>query len=395
MDTILLFQALDSYASRLRLEGLSGFAREVGWNVQCYGDQLNEESLTDLRDFWRPIGSILSTNDGRNEYDASLFSPDKTVLLDCFPTRRAELFASVVTDSFATAEIAARELLGCHCASYAYVPWPIRRVWSENRRQQFTRVLARQGLSPFEFAASRGDLTVRELQQELVPWLRSLPKPCGIFAVNDRAAMNVLHACLQARLNVPFDCAVVSVDDNKEVCENTNPTLTSVGLDFRRSGYEAGKLLYRLLHGQLKDERPIVSLPPLGLTRRNSSRQFLKTDRAALLASEMIRAKACEGLQARDVLDTFPCSRRLAEIRFRTATGHSVLDEIRSVRIEHAKQLLKNRFVRLDAIAERCGYASDTTFRRIFKEETGKTLRQWQQAYFLSAAAGDDADRAD
>ena len=112
--------------------------------------------------------------------------------------------------------------------------------------------------------------------------------------------------------------------------------------------------------------------------RRNSSRIFLQTDRDVLRASEIIRAQACEGLTAEDVFRLFTCSRRLAEIRFRRATGRSVLEEIRAVRIEKAKQLLKDPNRVLSAVAGLCGYASDTTFRRIFKEETGMTLREYQ-----------------
>ena len=379
MDTILLFQHMDNYGSRLRLEGLNKFAKEIGWDVQCYEEQPNEQSLQLLRGFWHPVGSILSANDGITEFNASLFSPDNTVLLDSFPPGGLVNYASVITDSFTVAELATRELLAAKCASYAFVPWPNVRLWSENRRHNYNRILARHNIKPYAFVPSRPGLKVWEIQEELVPWLQSLPKPCGILAANDRVGENVLHACHLAGINVPFECAVVGVDDNSEVCESTNPTLSSVCLNFKMSGYTAGKLLHQLITGQRKD-RPILSTPLIGFTRRNSSRVFLQTDRHALMASERIRAKACSGLLAREVLDLFPCSRRLAEIRFRKATGHSVLDEIREVRIEHAKQLLRNPFQRLDAIAEQCGYESDTTFRRIFKQETGMTLREYQKS---------------
>ena len=80
-----------------------------------------------------------------------------------------------------------------------------------------------------------------------------------------------------------------------------------------------------------------------------------------------------------EVLKLFPYSRRLAEMRFLEATGNTIQEEIISVRIAHAKHLLLNPFMRLDAVAAQCGYESDTTFRRIFKRETGFTLREWQK----------------
>ena len=377
MENILLFQHVDSYGARLRMEGISAYAREAGWNVQGYEEHVDAASLAEITDLWHPAGAILGPSTGHIEYDAQLFSPETTVLLDSFPPQGLERFTTVITDSTAATERVARELLGVKCASYGFVPWPNTRVWSENRRHNFAKILAAQGRRLAVFAPSRQNLEIREFQRELVPWLQALPKPCGIYAANDRVGTYVLSACKLARVEVPFDCIIVGVDNNETVCEGENPTLSSITLDFYGSGYRAAQLLDRLLRGELP-EKPLVSLPPLEFVRRNSSRIFLQTDRDVLRASEIIRAQACEGLTAEDVFRLFTCSRRLAEIRFRKATGRSVLEEIRAVRIEKAKQLLKDPNRVLSAVAGLCGYASDTTFRRIFKEETGMTLREYQ-----------------
>ena len=380
METILFFQRTDTYAARLRLEGLSAFARSVGWHVQVYAERFDRDALRDIFDFWQPVGTVLGVNDRQSEFDAALFDPARTVLLDCFPPRRvARAFSGVVTDSRAAAELATRELVAKNCRTYGFVPWPVPYEWSEKRLRNFSDLLKRLHLPLRVFRPSREDLAAKELQRELIPWLRALPKPCGILAANDRVAENLLNACLLARVAVPFECTVVGVDNETGICERTNPTLSSVQLDFRESGYRAGALLAELIAGRLA-HRADVSVPPLGLVRRNSSRAFLKTDRFALTASEIIRAKACEGLSARDVLAVFPCSRRLAEIRFRNATGHSVLDEIRAVRIEEAKKLLRNPQCDLAAVANLCGYASTPTFARVFKAATGLTMSAYRRS---------------
>ncbi len=378
MDTVLVFQHVDTYASRLRIEGLNAFAKEAGWTIQTYGERVGERELEGIREFWKPLGMILCPNDNLSEFDASLCSPSNTVLLDSFPPSGLEEFTSVITDSHEVTDLAARELLGVKCASYGFVPWPHARTWSENRRQNFSRILARRGTPLNTFMPSAKGLDVSDLQRELLPWLKALPKPCGILAANDRVGAAVINVCRLAGIAVPFDCFVVGVDDHTEVCEGCEPTLSSVALDFRFSGYRAGELLNELVSGRMKD-RPIVSIPPLGFVRRNSSRIFHRTDPYAVRATELIRSKALGKLHPHDVLAVFPCSRRLAEIRFREATGHSIGDEIRSVRLEHAKKLLENPYQRLDAVAQLCGYDSDTTFRRIFKKETGCTLRDWQR----------------
>ena len=58
-------------------------------------------------------------------------------------------------------------------------------------------------------------------------------------------------------------------------------------------------------------------------------------------------------------------SRRLCEMRFREATGHSILDEIQSVRIERARELLLDGRRTVRAVANMCGYASVAAFRKV------------------------------
>lgn len=380
MDTVLFFQRLNSSAARRRLEGLGMFAHEVGWNIQCQSELVTESELQELIDFWRPIGTVLSTNDRHTEYNTDLFSPENTVLQDCYPPKGLERYAMVTTDSAAATEIALRELVGRKCAVYGFIPWPIKYLWSENRRLHFLRLTEKYGLNAKVFNSTNTWPNVAALQKELAAWLGSLPRPMGILAANDIVGANVLTACHVAGISVPFECQVVGFDDDEAICEGVSPTLSSVRLDFRTAGYRAGELLHKLISGQLSG-KPLVSVPPLGFMRRGSSRLFLQTDRHALKASEMILAKACEGLRAKDVLSVFPCSRRLAEMRFRKATGRSVLEEIRAVRIKKAKRLLADRRCELSVIANMCGYDSDTTFRRVFREETGMTMREWRRMH--------------
>ena len=61
----------------------------------------------------------------------------------------------------------------------------------------------------------------------------------------------------------------------------------------------------------------------------------------------------------------------MAEIRFRSLTGRSILEEIRAVRLARAKELLGKGTLSEDAIANFCGYKSAAAFSIFFKAETG------------------------
>ena len=57
MDHLLLFQHFDSYGARLRMEGIPAFAREIGWDVQCYEEHVDAASLAEIMALWHPIGA--------------------------------------------------------------------------------------------------------------------------------------------------------------------------------------------------------------------------------------------------------------------------------------------------------------------------------------------------
>lgn len=71
-------------------------------------------------------------------------------------------------------------------------------------------------------------------------------------------------------------------------------------------------------------------------------------------------------------------SRRQAECRFRKLVGHSIGEEIRSVRIARAKDLLLRRHIPIESIFADCGYTSDASLRRAFRKATGCSLRDWR-----------------
>jgi len=93
---------------------------------------------------------------------------------------------------------------------------------------------------------------------------------------------------------------------------------------------------------------------------------------------ELIRNEACSGLTADKVARRFPYSRRLADIRFRQATGHSILEEIHNVQLERAKQILLESDRQIKSISDFCGFQNPNSLRKFFKRETGMTLSEWK-----------------
>ena len=97
-------------------------------------------------------------------------------------------------------------------------------------------------------------------------------------------------------------------------------------------------------------------------------------------ALDLIERESCAGLTAAQVVGTFSCSRVSAEIRFRKATGKSILEAIHAVRLERAKELLRNPHQQLKSIADFCGFRNPNSLCKFFLKETGQTM----SAYRLS-----------
>ena len=89
--------------------------------------------------------------------------------------------------------------------------------------------------------------------------------------------------------------------------------------------------------------------------------------------------EACSGLTAGAIAARFPCSRHLFEMRFREATGHSVLDEILHVRLEAVFTMLSQPGLRLGEIRRRAGFRSDLALQKLFRARTGTSMREWRR----------------
>ena len=386
--TVLVLLALGDYGSRM-LAGVQAHAHDAGWRLQTveyvrrrasrYSLSRSPagESVADLIDFWHPSGIVVQSLHPPVGFRQDDFPGLPVVFLDRTPDTLPAGAACVYGDPEDVARVAARELMQPAVGDLGFVPWFRDQAWSRERGEAFARLVAMNGKRLHVFRHPAGAAAERRLADHLAPWVASLPKPCGIFAVNDQIAEGVLAACLKAGVAVPDEIAVVGVDDNVGVCENTTPTLSSVGLDFEGGGRAAGRLLGELMAGRAPSK--VVRLfGALGLTRRESSLSLTVPDAAVRRALEFIRLHACDGIGPRDAVKAMGLSRTQADVRFRAAVRHTLLDEIHHVRLERAKELAA-RGVAPAAIADECGYSSLADLHRVFRQRIGMTMKEWVQ----------------
>ena len=341
-----------------------------------------KELLSELKSFWHPLGAIVDCGGEYNDINACLFSDLRTIFIGHNPATIPHKCLQVLQNQEETATRAARELLETGFENFAFIPHSERRAWSDLRKKAFCDALALNGKNCHVFGRNLPSASDTRRMDELRKFLKALPKPCAVFAANDKIAEAVLSATKVANLTVPDEIAVIGVDNYKPICEHTNPPLTSIEPNFRRGGILAALMLLAdvMSKGRWRGAR-IQTFGPLRIVRRASSRLLLRPDKHVSAALDLIHREACSGLSASRVAALFPCSRRMTDIRFAKATGHTILSEIHAVQLERAKQLLKDADMPLKAISDFCGFTNPNSLRKFFLKETGMTMSRWQSLH--------------
>ncbi|MFB9267054.1 GlxA family transcriptional regulator [Bradyrhizobium erythrophlei] len=67
--------------------------------------------------------------------------------------------------------------------------------------------------------------------------------------------------------------------------------------------------------------------------------------------------------------------------RFKLAVGEAPLQYLQALRVDVAKRLIESSRLKLDAVSARVGYNDLSTFRRLFKRETGLSPREYQRRF--------------
>jgi LacI family transcriptional regulator len=222
---------------------------------------------------------------------------------------------------------------------------------------------------------------------DLPDWLRSLPRPAGVFCSNDVCCYWVRKYCMEAGLDVPGGVALVGVDNDESFCLLSNPPLSSVALPMEQAGYEAARILDTIMEGAHAPLNPVL-LPPSGVVVRQSSDRAAVEDAALSRALSFIRKHAeSPTLRVENVAKAANMSRRTLERRFHLVLGRSLMDEIVAERLRRAKDLLRYSAAPVSDVAANAGFGSPVSFNRTFQRSEGVPPGAWRKQWTLESAS--------
>jgi LacI family transcriptional regulator len=377
-------------------DGSSRYGRDIARGVMRYANAHRQwEVYSVLRHLgqdwtgqWPACeGAILG---GASREAFSLICRTTPHVIACSGSVDPERMPTVCLDDWAVGVTAARHLLECGLKNFSFYGVP-HRAASNNREGGFKSTIESHGGSCFQCSFEfPGWTDPKEAQPwvELVEWLKQLPKPIGIMAVDDAGAAYLASACSLANLSVPEQVAIIGVNNDEIVCELASTPISSVEAGFHRIGYAAALLLDRLIKGEsVSHPEQHQRFAPLGIVKRLSTDLFAIDDAQLADVIRYIREHACDPCSVADVADIAAIGRRNLERRFLQKLGRSPGEEILGVQMETAKRLLLQPELSVSVVAARSGFSGVAPFSRAFHRVTELTPSEYRRSILKSYQA--------
>lgn len=290
----------------------------------------------------------------------------------------------IATDNHALVKLAFEHLKekGLNHFAFYGLPHDDTHRWAQEREHAF-RQLAAEG--NYRSSVYQGMETAPEnwkhAQNRLSDWLQNLPAHTGIIAVTDARARHLLQVCEHLGIAVPEKLCVIGIDNEELTRYLSRVALSSVAQGSRQMGYQAAKLLHRLLGGQGTLPVQRVLVPPMKVVERRSTDYRSLHDPAVIQAMHFIRNHACKGIKVEQVLDEVGLSRSNLEKRCRDETGSTIHNLIHQEKLNRACEFLAASTLSINEISQMCGYPSLQYFYSVFKKAHGITPKEYRDRY--------------
>lgn len=385
----LLIESSNAYARGL-LTGITEFLQEKGaWSVY-FPEMGRLDSAGDRLKAWTGDGVILRVEDQKTADAASdcrcpMINLSAAGFLPHVPAVHSDVRLEAEAAFHHLWERGFRNLGFCGVSKYRWASWQehrFRELAEEKGVEVATNIVPLQQRRPQEWAKDH---------QALIEWVRSLPKPVGIFACYDLRGQEVLDACRDTGICVPDEVAVIGVDNDPVRCNLSDPPLSSVAPDARRVGYLAAEWLAEMIAGR-QLEPGFKMVPPIGVVPRGSTDALAIDDPDVSAALRYIRAHACEPIGVKHVLHVVPLSRRSLESRFLKLLGRTPHEQILHCRVERAKQLLCDTDLPIKSIAPLVGVGTPEYLSVLFSRMLKTSPSAYRTQHQTLRARGEAVD---
>lgn len=381
MRLLFITDFTEQFAYRF-LHGIYTYSRSTEQWVVCkmppsYKQQLGLEGVVNWAKEWRADVVIAQFDP---DDDVTLFRKNGIIALAQDYISKFDTVPNITGDYVSTGNMAADYFIAKGFTNFGFFGYK-GVCWSDERRDAFrSRIEDSLGDGYGFYLYDKQDIDSLWYfdQSVLTDWLKSLPKPIAIMACDDNQGNILLQACELCGIHVPFDVAVIGVDNDEILCSMSNPAMSTINVDIERGGYDTAAMVHRMVNDFSYRGEDII-LQPLTVIERLSSSVFATNDKEILMALKFIHANIDYRIQVTDVLKVVPLSRRLLEQRFKKMTGFTLYNYISHQRINRFAQLLVSSNDSISDIAARMDEFDTKSISRRFKEIKGCTPSEYRK----------------
>lgn len=357
--------------------GIQRYAEERGWDSII--DEFVHDTLPTRRGTSVPYDGIIARV---NRQLVARASGRGVPVVNVWPSSPARhLVPGVFPDSKMTGRLIAEHLLARGFRTFATLTSP-KNVDNDLELKEIARLVGEAGFpcdsrqipqNPWQDLA-RWRKTERKIDQ----WMDVWKPPIGVYIGMEGCGRMVVQACHRRGWRVPADVAIIAGKNEPTLCEHPRPSLTSIEIGYDRIGYEAARLLDRLMDGEASPQAPIL-LPPQGLVVRESTDFFAVDNELVASALAYISANSHRPIGPDDVARAVGAETRTLQNYFRKILDRPVATEIRRVRIERAKRELAQSNRPISEIAREVGFGDSLRLYEVFRRELGVTPSEYRK----------------
>jgi len=296
-------------------------------------------------------------------------------------------FPRVLVNFNLSGRLAAEHLLDLGFSSFAFCAPAGAPSASKELYAGYQSALEENGFVPHQHSWRQGkSATPSRNAGRMLEWLRKQTFPLAILTWSVETPHDIVEACHLGGIAIPEEVAIISNASADELLlQIGSPPVSCVDSPETAVGYTAAELLNRMM--TTGDPEPFagkrILIDPSHVAARESTDILQLKDPGLVKAIRYIRENALGGITVGDVAKHTGLSRRSLEQKMRSQMHRSPAEEIRLIRLNRAKDLLRNSLLPVADVAESAGFGTVEHFITSFRKTVGLTPLQYARKHRL------------
>jgi LacI family transcriptional regulator/LacI family repressor for deo operon, udp, cdd, tsx, nupC, and nupG len=242
--------------------GIQKVANLAGYNVvicQSYESYVTEKNIIKSLIASHVDGLLISVShetDKTDHFDSLLQKNIPVVFFDriCETVNASQVF----TDNYEISFEATEHLITQGCQRIAIVAGPQHLFNSRKRLEGYLGALKKNGMPIRENYIMHSDFRNENIETYTRYLINLNPRPDAVIAINDMAAIEMMHVIKKNGLKIPEDIAVLGFN-NEHVSKFIEPSLSTIDLPAYDMGSAAAELLlHQIKYGNSEPQRKLI-----------------------------------------------------------------------------------------------------------------------------------------